>query len=370
MSERSSVSQVKYWLDSSDENSKNVGEEGGEGATHLSYHTFVGLSVLGGFLGLDHLYLRSPWTFLAKCIVNIVCFGIWWIYDAVQALFNPDVIRVYGLFLPGWGPIGVGAGVLSKEEPDKKHYQFLLYAFSLIFGGIIGMDSFLVGDKTTGFIRLLSAVSVLFLPIALLFWGYNVFQFFINTKDVVSANHEFFGAPAHSLSSQMRSRFPILSFLFSPVESLKYAINKVVGPALIEPITKTAQAAIDTAEHAVSTVDHTVQLGRNVVSKGSDIVEQVGKTMDTLSQVSSFTPAASMYATAQSALGQKGGFQSNQPSISPDNLNATGYFLLGTLCLIVLAGFSTTIYRIKNGSQREQQQQQSRDDTPPEPRVL
>ena len=41
---------------------------------YLSYNVFLGLSVLGGFFALDHLYLRSPLTFLAKIIINIMFF--------------------------------------------------------------------------------------------------------------------------------------------------------------------------------------------------------------------------------------------------------------------------------------------------------
>jgi hypothetical protein len=64
----SSVSQIQYWR--SDGASDNT-TEGGPGAVYLSYNVFLGLSVLGGFLGLDHLYLRSPLTFIAKFIVNL-----------------------------------------------------------------------------------------------------------------------------------------------------------------------------------------------------------------------------------------------------------------------------------------------------------
>ena len=344
----------------------NSNEDGDDTAVHLSYDVFVGLTVLGGFFGLDHLYLRSPWTFLAKMMVNMMFFGVWWIYDAVHALFNSDTIRLYGLNLPGWGPIGIGAGVLSKEVPDRKHFRFFIYALALIFGGMIGLDSFVLGYNDIGILRFISTISLIFVPVSGLQWGYNLFKFFTNTEEVVSNNYKFFGAPYHSVSDWLRSKFPLLALLFSPIETLKYMVNKVIGPSLIEPITKTAQSAIDTVEHAVSTVDNTVQLGRNVVSKSSEVVDQVTKTLDSLGQVSSFTPAASMCATAQSMLGQKGG---SVPQTS--NLNTLGYVLLGTLCLIVLTGFYSTLYRIRNvGQQQQREQQQQQDDTPPEPGVL
>ena len=79
----SSVSQIPYWLDDkSSKSTTNTTSDGGNKAIYLSYDVFLGLSVLGGFFGLDHLYLRSPLTFIAKLITNIFTFGTWWLYDA------------------------------------------------------------------------------------------------------------------------------------------------------------------------------------------------------------------------------------------------------------------------------------------------
>ena len=67
----SSISQIQYWRN--DGASDNI-KEAGPGAVYLSYNIFLCLSVLGGFLGLDHLYLRSPLTFVAKFIVSKIFF--------------------------------------------------------------------------------------------------------------------------------------------------------------------------------------------------------------------------------------------------------------------------------------------------------
>ena len=55
-----SVSQIEYWRevnkpDKNNSNAKND-KEGGPGAIYLSYDVFMGLSILGGLLALDHLY--------------------------------------------------------------------------------------------------------------------------------------------------------------------------------------------------------------------------------------------------------------------------------------------------------------------------
>ena len=133
------VSGLKYWLqgDAPFNNENNADKPG---ARYLSYNIFLVISLLGGFLALDHLYLRSPLTFVAKLAVNLTFFGVWWIWDAAQALFNEPVVRVYGLGIPGMGPQGIGAGVLAEEKPDGKHMRFFTYAVALIFGGLIGSD--------------------------------------------------------------------------------------------------------------------------------------------------------------------------------------------------------------------------------------
>jgi hypothetical protein len=145
----SGVSQIGYWRETNKAqqgpNAANI-DEGGEGATYLSYNVFLGLSVIGGLLALDHLYLRSPLTFLAKIVINILFFGAWWLYDASQAIFNRDVVKVFGLGVPGMGPKGIAAGVLASDVPDKKHMSFFIYALALLFGGLFGLDSFIVGD--------------------------------------------------------------------------------------------------------------------------------------------------------------------------------------------------------------------------------
>ena len=361
------VSQVKFWMDGSFAN--NSDQEGADSGTYLSYDTLLGLSVLGGFFGLDHLYLRSPVTFLAKFVVNLFCFGIWWIYDALQVVFNADVVKVYGLGLPGWGPYGIGAGVLAKDIPDKKHMSFIVYALALFFGGMIGLDSFITGHRQFGIIRLLCTISLILLPVSGLEWARNVFEFMTNTEEVIDEHSTFFGAPHRSLANRMRSRFPLIGWLFSPFEAFKDFINGTFGAAIIQPITTTAKAAIDTVDRAVATVDNTVQLGRNTLAKSSEIIDKVGQTIETVSQASTMLPAASLYAAAQGSLGQQGGGAAAPQA--GGGLNTLGYVLLGVLAVLSLSGFIATWYRSRNVQQQQPATTNaSRDDSPPEPGVL
>lgn len=381
-----SVSEIKYWLEGSSWWNNGKNEHGDEGATYLSYDVFLGLSVLGGFFALDHLYLRSPLTFLAKFLVNIFGFGIWWIYDAVHAIFDTDTIKVYGLSVPGMGPQGIAAGVLANPQHSSKHWRFFMYAVALFFGGIFGLDSFLVGDRQTGIIRLLFLVSMILLPVALLIWAYKVFQFFTNTKSVVNSYSTFFGSTG---GGAMGSGF--LSWLFNPVSW----IQSLLGP-VIDPIAETAQAAIATVDKTVNTVGKTVNLGREAITKGSEVVTEVSKAVELASQgfgsVMSTVPGAALYSSitpegVRQAMGKESDTKppayenttatnkidptkamvGGAIAVAANSSNALPYLLLGTLTIVILAGFIATYKRSTSTRQHGAPRQ---DDTPPEPRVL
>lgn len=339
------VSQAPFWKGNMDTNNNN-NDDGEPKAVFLSYDIFLGLSVLGGFFALDHLYLRSPLTFLAKLFINFMFFGIWWLYDAMQAVFHGDVVQTYGLGIPGLGPKGIAGGVLSKEVPDKKHLNFFIYAITLMLGGMFGADSFLVGDKRSGFIRIIMLVSVVLAPCAMIWWGYNVFKFYFNTKGLVSENGDYFGVPQTSAFSKM---FPWLSAL-NPLTWIQNFLNTIIGPPigiLAESIT-TASVALDGAAKVA---------GEGIETIGT-VAKAIPKAIEEVSKLGSASPGKSMLDAALSGVPtQQGGSQES-------GLNVLPYTLLGTVAAIAAAGFGTTYYRSKNVATPQ------RDDTPPEPGVL
>jgi TM2 domain-containing membrane protein YozV len=258
----SGVSQIGYWREVNKATNGKSGatnvSEGGPGATYLSYNVFLGLSVLGGLFALDHLYLRSPLTFLAKIVINLLFFGVWWLYDASQAVFNRDVVKVFGLGIPGVGPAGVGAGCLGNDIPDKKHMSFFIYGLAVILGGILGLDSFVVGDKQSGLIRIVCLISGIFTVVAVLWWVYNLVMFLFQTKTVTNTYWEFFGAPqpaeqTMTIGQKILAKFPFLEKIFGPAkklgESIKTVATKTVDSvqSLAELAASDPSAAIDSA---------------------------------------------------------------------------------------------------------------------------
>lgn len=353
------VSQAPFWKGNMDMNNNN-NDDGEPKAVFLSYDLFLALSVLGGFFALDHLYLRSPLTFLAKLFINFMFFGIWWLYDAMQAVFHGDVVQTYGLGVPGLGPKGIAGGVLSKEVPDKKHLNFFIYAITLMLGGMFGADSFLVGDKQSGFIRIIMLVSVVLAPCAMIWWGYNVFKFYFNTKGLVSENGNYFGVPQTSAFSKMFSWLNALN----PLTWIQNFLNTLFGPpigALTEAFDKTATAidgAVVVADRGFTTLKTTA--------------EAIPKTIEALSALRNAAPGKSMLDAALSGapapqsqpIAELAGTPVQTGGSQESGLNILPYTLLGTVAAIAAAGFGTTYYRSKNVATPQ------RDDTPPEPGVL
>ena len=336
------VSYLKYWHEGDDPANANT-NEGKDGASFLSYNTFVLLSLLGGYIALDHLYLRSPWTFLAKIGVNLFFFGAWWIWDAAQALFNEDTVRLYGLSVPLVDQ-RVGAGFLAKDIPDKKHFRFFSYAAALIFGGLFGLDSFLVGQTEFGLFRLICTITIIFLPISMIEWIYKLYQFFVNTKDVVEEHANFFGA---SKGPSAANRFSGWFYKF---------LQSFLDP-VITPITSTIDKGLDAYDRTLTVVDNTLKTS-------SDIISGVGKLINASSKASSVLPGTSLYSTitgpalakADGQLKQKGG------SLTQTNksLNLLPYTLVATILLVFATGF------YKNYSKTNVK----KDDAPPQPSAV
>lgn len=408
----SGVSQIEYWLgtnknagaNNQNSNGKD-GKEGGDGAIYLSYDVFMALAVIGGFFALDHLYLRSPLTFLAKIVINILFFGVWWIWDALQAVFNDDVIKVFGLGVPSLGPKGIAAGVLANDIPDKKHMRFFIYAIALIFTGIFGVDSFLLGDKTSGFIRLISLITMIFSPIALGWWIYKLFKFFFDTKSVTNGNYEYFGAPSPSpppsIADRLKSSIPILGSIIDPLVRVKDAavgavenvgefaegvitnpgaaidsvlrgpiekIASLAGPA-IKPVTNTVQMGLQTVDDIAGTARESLALGRNALDKGASLAQS---TIETAGDVAKAASAA--LSVAPAIAGLSSGLTPNAISAAKTALTAQAgggsasnvlpFVLMGTLLLIAVSGFILTYRRSR------QNERPRKDDSPPEPGVL
>ncbi len=383
-----SVSQINYWQDTkSSKPDKAVTPDSGNKAIYLSYNVFLCLSVLGGFFGLDHLYLRSPLTFIAKLVTNIFTFGTWWLYDATQAIFNRDVVRIFGLGVPGLGPKGIAAGVLANDVPDKKHMAFFVYALALFAGGIFGLDSFLTGDKYSGYIRIMCLMTFIFAPVAILWWLYKVAMFLFKTSDVIQQNSEYFGAPFTGIS--VSSAFSFINILFAPLFAIKDTLFGTIS-TITGPITSAVCTAKSVADKAVTTVKtvakETAAVGSAVGKLSSaagkfefnpPIAERALEEIKTQQMIPGTIPGMQPGTIPGTIPGMQPGMQFPMQPMQPgmpvsggglvNDSSVLPYMVIGTFGLIAVSGFILTYRRLRqNGKQHKT------DDppTPSESRIL
>lgn len=144
------------------------GEFWGAPTANTKLYKFFAMFPITGFLGLDHLYLRSTWTFALKLIVNIFTFGFWYFYDVAQALsFDSDRIDKYGLALPLIGPKGLGAGIFKETKgavegnPEEAASSLWFLAYGLLSMLPFGAEYFLVDDIAGGILKFITSIPLL-----------------------------------------------------------------------------------------------------------------------------------------------------------------------------------------------------------------
>ena len=165
-----------------------------------NYFTFVAISVIFGFLGLDHFYLRSFGTGTQKFFVNVTTLGSWYIWDLIQIFADGKKIRSDGLNSPLDWMRGIGRGVFVDPMPilpsmdgsapkdtqsfsSKKSY--LVYAFLAIFFGWLGADKFYMGELWQGLAKLLSCFNIFLFLFGWIWVFWDSFHAFFLTDSIL-----------------------------------------------------------------------------------------------------------------------------------------------------------------------------------------
>jgi len=104
-------------------------------------------------LCVDHLLLRSPVTFLLKIVTLIPFLGFWYFYDLAQAFGERELVEQYGIGVPFYGPVGIGAGIFINKTASNlappaipKPWMFMIYALLSIVFIIFPLNKLAIGD--------------------------------------------------------------------------------------------------------------------------------------------------------------------------------------------------------------------------------
>lgn len=153
------------------------------GGPWYPYWSLILITVLGGFIGLDHFFLRSPVTAMAKLVVNIFGFGIWYLYDILQIVADKKSVMEHGLSAPFWGGTGIARGMFRDGAPNqplsKSPVRYLLFAIVSLIQPF-GVESYIAGDSSAAFFRIAVFLLLFFLwpllPFTLLWTLWNGIQ--------------------------------------------------------------------------------------------------------------------------------------------------------------------------------------------------
>lgn len=275
-----------------------------------NFYVFTILSILFGFIGFDHFYLRSFGTGTQKALVNFATLGLWYWWDLAQVLTDGKTVRKEGLTSPFDWIRGIGRGVFTPlpAESSRQHggteqpqvfpaqKSYVLYAILAIFFGWLGADKFYLGYFGQGLAKLLSCFNIFLFLFGWLWVVWDLVFAFFFTSDVMKHGIKpplpfsfFFYEPipptlfemGHKPTGDGSSSLwewltcpPVPSFMkswfsFLPtVNSAKDVYNGVVKPLLTPPLTATLAAMEQTNPGSMEKVEEITSKLRQIGGGG------------------------------------------------------------------------------------------------------
>lgn len=320
-----------------------------------NYWVFVALCIFGGFIGLDHFYLRSNETAMKKLLVNIVGLGFWYFYDLIQIWVDGAKVRKEGLSSPLDWIQGIGRGMFtgptSKDKNGPEYAapkSYMLFTILAVALGAFGADKFYIGNTFQGLVKFMSVFSILFTIFGLVWVAYDAVMalFFTQSllKDGISVPAPFslFFRGTTSAASlfevqevkeEDKKPFSIWDYipLVGIVRSLGNAgtmvAKDVVGP-LMGP---SVSAVMKHAETAQKLTGAATSLATSTLAQAPALVSQVTGQMAEMAN-----PVALVQQIAQQTQAQR--LQSLQPQQGGGSSSGAAPVLAGTLTALVIAG--------------------------------
>jgi len=337
-----------------------------------------------GAIGIDHLALRSPITAILKALSFIPLFGFWYFYDIAQATGEREFIEKYGIGIPFYGPVGIGAGMFSAEGVESpketpRPWLFIAYALTTILSIAFPLNKFVIGDYFAGFVQLAFFVSVIGIPLVFAQGIYDVFNLLFNTKNVFEEGPARFPViPASFIGSRFDKSVLGPSPLVVETSALgaiaKLATNATIGLGqlvvsetenTIKGVSEAVQGTATSAEAASRAITDTVTEGAKATEGLTTMLQKVPDILDKLPSAQAASAASAVplaqAASAASALplAQAGGAlaQAVNPSLSTTAL----------LFSVALLGFSGYVFYMFRNTFNTLEKS---DDPPSEPRAV
>lgn len=284
------------------------------GGPWYKYWTLIVITILGGFFGLDHLYLRSPLTAMAKFFFNVFSLGLWYVYDVCQILGEPDSVKTNGLSIPIFGAAGIGSGMFVDNQPNvapsRSPLRWLAY-MGLVFLPF-GFDLLVAGDTNGALAKFLATMSIFLLPISLIWSAYSIGSAWLTPKAIWEQGTPRLFPFTFFMNSKGRS---ILGPVDVPQSKdscdpggvsgiINGFISSTVSPIVQAGLTATFPAVIPATTAAASAVSAGATAAKVGFDTATEVLDKTGNLAEAILNAAK-NPAVQMTAVA-SDLAQKG----------------------------------------------------------------
>lgn len=126
-----------------------------------------------GLLGIDHFYLRSPVTGIAK-LLTLGGFGLWYLWDALQTTLEDERVATYGMSLPFDYKTGIGQGMITTGDTYyTQSSNFSLWSLATM----LGLEGFMMGKYAQGIRHVVDLVHFLALVFAMMKGGHSIISY-------------------------------------------------------------------------------------------------------------------------------------------------------------------------------------------------
>jgi hypothetical protein len=277
---------------------------------------------------------------------------------------------------------------------EERQWNFMKYAFILFFTGLIGGDSFFLGDNVSGLIRLFSTISFIGIPIALVWWLFKLYEFFWKTNDLLDFNWAFFGAPKPdrpipkcpgtleqitiwvlTTSIAFLENIPGMGIIVSTLTRILNTLKSAYGLAV--DVTATGLSSVAELKKAMESISELQGFQQAVAEKRADIasassefVPQTEKRADIASASSEFVPTEQKPEQVSTQIASP---TEQKPAVAQQggarDTDYTTYAVGGSILLVVASGIYKFISRLRQNG-REEHDSKIKDDSPPQPRSV
>ena len=363
------------------------------GGSQISYWMYL-VAVFFGFLGLDHLLLRSPITALLKIISIIPLFGFWYFFDIAQAFGEKDLVKKYGIAVPYYGPTGIGQGIFHDEgvkpspEEIPRPWKFIGYFLATCFLIATPINKIILGDYVGAGVQSVYYILILtiILPFIAIIWGFlDVYNVIFKTRDLFEKGAEryppatmipFFNVDTNFKADALGPKKSVEADTISGairdaagklMEPVTTATRIITAPltAVSETVSGTINTAGQVAQESIKSAGTAAQVLPLAATSLAQSAVEIGKSMQSAAQGVAALPSALNPAAIGDSVGQSVGKLTKQAGGAltggSDYISNSSVFAFSMLGALAFSGYVFYVWKKRANKSIERSDDPPRD---------